>query len=132
MRVNRQLLAVLAFGSFAAAAVAAHATSLVRNGEHAIFDEGGFVSQRSHAEVHAEAVAAAAAQPSRGDSDVESTPFVSTKTRAQVRAEAVEAQRLGLISHGESSAREATAADQELIRLAGQRARAAEDRLAGK
>lgn len=99
MRINRQFLAVIALGGFAAAAVAANAGSAMRNGEHAPYDWDKQVSERS---------------------------------RAEVQAEAVEAQRLGLISHSEYSTREATAAELELIRLAGLRARVAEDRLAGK
>lgn len=56
----------------------------------------------------------------------------TAKTRAQVRAEAIEALRLGLVSHGDFTARDATPAELELIRLAGLRAREAESRLAGR
>lgn len=133
MRINRQFLAMLALGGIAAASVAANAASLTHNGEQSIYEWDPLVSQRSRAEVNAEAVAVVAAgATSRGDSDPLPATFVSTKTRAEVRAEAVEALRLGLIPHSEFSAREATATELELVRLAGQRARAAEDRLAGK
>jgi hypothetical protein len=158
MRINRQLLAVVALGGFAAAALArapvsdgagdgaksrdqvrAEAIQVLAAGslhtsEAGPFDWVKLDSTRSRAEVQAEAAAAnAAGATSRGDRDPNpSDSFVSSKTRAEVRAEAIEALRLGLVSHGDLQPREATPAELELIRLAGLRARAADDQLAGK
>lgn len=55
----------------------------------------------------------------RGEASVERHVFVSAKSRAQVAAEAAEAQRLGLIGHGEGPAPVATPAQARLIRMAG-------------
>jgi hypothetical protein len=156
MRINRQLLAVVALGGFAAAAlarppqadgaadgaksraqvhaeaVAATAGGQVSRGESAASDLGPLRSAHSRAEVHAEAVAAVAGgQSSSNERDYgPSQPFVSTRTRAEVRAEAIEARRLGLVSHGELFPRDATPAELELIRQAGLRAREADRRVA--
>ncbi len=46
----------------------------------------------------------------------------STKTRAQVAAETREARRLGLIVYGQQSTPKSTPAQEDLIRLAGERA----------
>lgn len=85
-------------------------------------------SQRSRAEVHAEAIAANKARA--GASTYEdgarldrmlSTP--SSLSRVQVRAEAIEARRLGLMTYGESDQpRVPTPAELESIRQAGLRA----------
>ena len=80
----------------------------------------------SSAEVRAQAVAAVAAgQIGRGEIGVAPAAFESTKTRAEVRAETRVALQLGLLQHGEAPAPEATAAQLELIHVAGERAREA-------
>lgn len=95
-------------------------------------------SRLTRAEVRAEAIAARdAGLIPRGEASVE--PFLPRtaaalaqgKTRAQVRAETAEARRLGLMAHrGESSDwTEITPAQAEQIRVAGLRAREAEQRL---
>lgn len=64
------------------------------------------VSQRSRAEVNAEAVAAAQlkiADPSLLEMSRVQPLLKSTLTRAEVSAEAARANRLGLIPHGELS-----------------------------
>lgn len=89
-------------------------------------------SQRSRAEVHAEALAAARARA--GTSSYEDGALLdrqlalpSTLSRAQVRAEAIEARRLGLYGHGEGDPRLPTASELESIRQAGLRAVGAEN-----
>ena len=85
-----------------------------------------FVSSKSRAEVRAQTLSAIQAEfAARNEADhqrlaIDTRP--STLTRAQVVAEAVEARRLGLIAHGESSAPIATPAQLDRIRMAGLRA----------
>jgi hypothetical protein len=137
MRVNRKFIAVLVLGGLAAAAnagsVAVNAASTTYNGESAPYAWVALGSTQSRADVQAKAVAVAAGQSTRRDADLgPADNFVSTKTRAEVRAEAIAALRLGLVSQGEFSTREATPAELELIRMAGARARAANGLVAGK
>jgi Domain of unknown function (DUF4148) len=95
-------------------------------------------STLTRAEVRAQAIAARdAGLIPRGEASVEpllprtATALAQGKTRAQVRAETAEARRLGLMAHrGESSdVVEITPAQAEQIRVAGLRARDAEQRL---
>lgn len=58
-----------------------------------------------------------------GESGPSVAPFSPVKTRAEVNAETRMSMRLQLIPRGEAPAREATAHELELIRLAGERAR---------
>jgi hypothetical protein len=60
-----------------------------------------------------------------GEAGLMPTAFMATKTRAQVLAEAREAQRLGLVAHGEVSAPSATPEQLRMIADAGLRARGA-------
>jgi hypothetical protein len=85
----------------------------------------GFNSLRSRADVNAEAVVAVReGRIARGDQTfVEAPVFVASRTRAEVKAETLAAIRLGLIPHGELASRDATPAENEQIRLAGERAR---------
>ncbi|MCW5635147.1 MAG: DUF4148 domain-containing protein [Rubrivivax sp.] len=85
-----------------------------------------FVSQKSRAEVAAETIAASqAGLIARNDHDAQRIAglgFQPGKARVQVVAETLEAKRLGLIVHGELPIPEATPAQLESIRVAGQRA----------
>jgi hypothetical protein len=88
-------------------------------------------SQRSRAEVHAEALAATRARAinSRFEDGAlldRQLSMPSTLSRAQVRAEAIEARRLALYGHGEGDQRLPTASELESIRQAGLRAVGAE------
>ncbi len=135
MRVNRKFLAALVLGSLAAVANAgagaANTAGTIHNGESAPYAWVALGSTQSRADVQAKAVATG--QSTRRDADLgPADNAVSTRTRAEVRAEAIEALRLGLISQGDFNTREATPAELELIRLAGMRARAANDLVAGK
>jgi len=78
----------------------------------------------SRAEVQSQAIAARnAGLIAHGEAQPDMPQaFASGVSRAQVRAEAIEARRLGLVAQGEMPAREATAAEAELIRLAGLKA----------
>jgi len=80
----------------------------------------------------ATALAVARGDIPRGESYGRLEPIVSTKSRAEVRAETREAMRLDLIERGEGSYRVPTEAQLELIRLAGERARAMERALAAR
>ncbi len=155
MRLNRQLLAVAALTPFAVAALAqpmsggeaaktraqvraetaaAVAAGQIPRGEGTPTAPQAFHSTGSRAAVRAQTLAAmAAGQIPRGEATpISSDVFVSTKTRAEVRAETRMAMRLGLIPHGEAPLRDATPSQAELIRLAGERARAADPRLASR
>lgn len=85
-----------------------------------------FKPQTTRAEVVAQTRRAAeAGLIARNDADfqrIAAMGFQSTKSRAQVMAEAVEAGRLGLVVHGELPMPQATPAQLESIRLAGERA----------
>lgn len=80
----------------------------------------------TRAEVVAQTRAAAeAGLIARNDADMQriaAMGFQPYKSRAQVTAEAIEARRLGLVVHGELPMPEATPAQLESIRLAGERA----------
>lgn len=79
-------------------------------------------STQSRAVVKAELVAAQRAGTiETGEASARPTP-ASTLTRTQVVAEAREATRLGLVSVNEGGQRQATPAELESIRLAGERA----------
>jgi len=86
---------------------------------------GNVHSTRAQSEVRAEAVAAVREGriASGEQQQVDGQVFVSTETRAQVNAETRAAMRLGLMPRGQLLARDATAAEVEQIRLAGERAR---------
>lgn len=86
-----------------AEAAAANQAGLIANGE-ALPETplATLPSDRSRADVHAEAVAAlAAGQTVRGDQGYAESKFESTKTRAEIHAEAATAVKLGLVSRGE-------------------------------
>lgn len=92
-------------------------------------------STKSRAEVLVELQAAVrnGAMPRRGEGPFIDAPSPrSTLTRAQVSAEAREAKRLGLIPYGEAPMHQITAAQAELIRLAGLCAVGASDQIASK
>jgi Domain of unknown function (DUF4148) len=95
-----------------------------------------FKPSKTRAEVMAETVAAAqAGLIARNDADVQRIAgmgFQPYKSRPQVVAETVEAKRLGLIVYGEMSTPEATPAQLESIRVAGQRALMGQSLLAQK
>ena len=90
-------------------------------------DGANIHSTRAHSEVRAETVAAVReGRIATGEQQpVDAQVFVSTETRAEVNAETRAAMRLGLMPRGQLPARDATAAEVEQIRLAGQRARSA-------
>jgi hypothetical protein len=94
----------------------------------------GGVSARSRAEVRAETVAAVQhGEIARGEqSIIDAGPFIAQKTRAEVKAETLTAMHLGLIPRGDAPARDATVAELEQIRLAGERARSAATTLAAR
>lgn len=106
MQTRSKLLLVLALAGLSAAT---HATALPLDADVSPVAWDSVTTQRTRAEVSAEAVAAVAA----GDAvspefDTDAADLaVSTKTRAQARAEAAEALRQGLIKLGEASAPEA-------------------------
>ena len=95
-----------------------------------------FVSTKTRAEVAAETRAAAAAGlMARNDDDMQRIAgqgFRAGKTRVQVAAETAEAKRLGLLSYGEAGAPEATVAQLDAVRLAGERALFGQMQLARK
>lgn len=95
-----------------------------------------FKPQMTRAEVVAQTrMAAEAGLIARNDADfqrIAAMGFQPTKSRAQVMAEAVEARRLGLVVHGELPMPEATPAQLESIRLAGERALMSQRLLAQK
>ncbi len=95
-----------------------------------------FKPSKTRAEVVAETVAAAqAGLIARNDADVQRIAgqgFQPYKSRTQVVAETLEAKRLGLIVHGEMPMPEATPAQLESIRVAGQRALMGQSLLAQK
>lgn len=88
------------------------------------FDKEPLISSRSRAEVHADARAALrAGEIPRGEASTVDPVFRSTKSRTQIAAETREASRLGLLTtRGEGGRRQPTQRDEELIRLAGERA----------
>jgi hypothetical protein len=85
-----------------------------------------FKPSLTRAEVVAQTRAAAeAGLIARNDADLQriaAMSFQPYKSRAQVTAEAIEARRLGLVVHGELPLPQATPAQLESIRLAGERA----------
>jgi len=85
----------------------------------------GIHSTRTHSDVRAETVAAVReGRIPRGEQQqFDAQVFVSTKTRPEVNAETLVAMRLGLIPRGQLPARDATVAELEQIRVAGERAR---------
>jgi len=107
-------------------AVAVAAGEIIR-GEGVAGRPGGanIHSTRAQSEVRAETVAAvregriATGEQHQFDAQV----FVSTETRAEVNAETRAAMRLGLMPRGQLPARDATPAELEQIRMAGERAR---------
>jgi len=98
------------------------------------FDQ--FKPAKTRAEVVAETAAAAqAGQIARNDADLQRLAgqgFRAVKSRAQVVAETAEARRLGLIPHGELPMPQATPAELDSIRLAGERALLGQSLLAQK
>ena len=99
---------LMAYVLVSAAAAAAFAAAPAFAGGEADSYQGPtpVVSQRSRAEVNAEAVAAAQlkiADPSLLEMSRVQPLLKSTLTRAEVSAEAARANRLGLIPHGELS-----------------------------
>jgi hypothetical protein len=115
-------------------AAAAVAAGQIPRGEGSPMYPTPFRSALARGDVRADTVAAmAAGQIPRGErGTLIADTFVAQKTRAEVGAETVVAMRLGLIPRGEAPARQPTAAEVELIRLAGERARAADPRLAAR
>lgn len=95
-----------------------------------------FKPSKTRAEVVAETVAASqAGLIARNDADMQSVAalgFQPYKSRTQVVAETLEAKRLGLIAYGELPMPEATPAQLEAIRVAGQRALMGQSLLAQK
>jgi len=95
-----------------------------------------FKPSKTRAEVVVETVAASqAGLIARNDADVQRIAgmgFQPYKSRTQVAAETLEARRLGLIAYGEMSMPEATPAQLESIRVAGQRALMGQSLLAQK
>ncbi len=95
-----------------------------------------FKPSKTRAEVVAETAAAAqAGLIAHNDADVQRIAglgFQPYKSRTQVAAETLEAKRLGLIAYGEMSMPEATPAQLESIRVAGQRALMGQSLLAQK
>lgn len=95
-----------------------------------------FKPQMTRAEVVAQTLMAAeAGLIARSDADIQriaAMGFQPTKSRAQVMAEAVEAKRLGFVVHGELPMPQATPAQLESIRLAGERALMSQRLLAQK
>jgi Domain of unknown function (DUF4148) len=116
-----------------AEAIAAREAGLTDIGEGAALRQVMVApSQRSRAEVHAEAVTAARARAGRSRFEAgewldQQLALPSTLSRAQVRAEAIEARRLGLVVRGDSEQRLPTASELESIRQAGLRAIGAEN-----
>lgn len=112
------------------AAIAANKAGEIRVGDMVVLHDqlSSVPSQRSRAEVQAEA--AAANQARAGTVTYGDSPMLdalrttsSTLSRAQVRAEAIEARRLGLMGYGEGDQpRLPTPAQAESIFQAGQRA----------
>lgn len=95
-----------------------------------------FKPSKTRAEVVAETVAASqAGLIARNDDDMQRIAgmgFQPSKSRPQVVAETLEAKRLGLIVYGELPTPEATPAQLESIRLAGERALMGQRQLAQK
>jgi hypothetical protein len=125
MKTQRHLIVLAALAAFAGGAFA-------HSGEATPDYPQPYTSTLTRAEVHAQAIAAAkAGQIVRGEASyVMAQSFESGTTRDEVRAEAIEARRLGLVADGEMPVRDATAAELEQIRMAGERARTASLRLA--
>jgi hypothetical protein len=143
MAARRSLLALALIGGIGAGAAAqpvavdrarvrgeaavAVATGSIPRGELSWADRVAPVAGagRSRAEVRTQTLAAMAqGLIPRGESDAPAVPFESTRSRAEVKAETRVAVQLQLIPRGEAPARDATARELELIRLAGERARA--------
>jgi hypothetical protein len=91
-------------------------------------------STRARADVRAETTAAVReGLIARGEQQQpEAQVFVAAKSRAEVKAETLAAMRMGLIPRGEAPARDATVAELEQIRLAGERARNASTAVAAR
>jgi Domain of unknown function (DUF4148) len=119
-----------------AEAAAAVAAGTIPRGEAGpeYFRSPNIQSTRARADVRAETVVAVRkGRIARGEQPVIDGPaFVATKTRAEVNAETLVAMQLGLIPRGEAPWRDATVAEQEQIRLAGERARNAGTTVAAK
>lgn len=151
MRLTRKLLALATLGAVAGAAsaqtlvsepgmptstpiaradvraatAAAVAAGQIPRGEGLPIYPSHFESTRSRASVQSETIAAVAAgQIARGDAPAAVSDFRALKTRAEVRAETLAAMRLNLIPRGDAPQRQATPAELERIRMAGERARA--------
>jgi hypothetical protein len=90
----------------AAGGVFTSPAALADHDDHSALDSASFVSTRSRAEVHAEAVDAVRKGALGAGLDqghvLQSlmSPLAAGKTRAQVKAELIEARRLGLVGHG--------------------------------
>lgn len=121
-------------GQVRADAAAAVASGQIPRGELPFGDVSSKgVGAVSRADVRAQAVAAVAAgEIGRGEVSFVLPSFESTRTRAEVGAETRMAMRLGLLPRGEAPAREASASELELVRLAGERAREAASPLASR
>ena len=88
------------------------------------FEKEHFITSKSRAEVVADVHAAHAAGqlPIPGELGVKFVDAPSVKPREQVVAETLEAKRLGLVTYGELDAKQASAAQERQIELAGMRA----------